>query len=348
MLNKGRALRLIDRALNRHDLDLKGLVVLTEAASNNYIVTPIIAARAGAKEVWAITRDSSYGSASGVTQATQEFADFCGVSDRIKVVYDKKKEMIGRADIVTNLGFVRPIDATMVGMMKEEAVIPLMYAAWEFRETDLDLQACKGRGTPVMGTDESKEAANILPLCGPLCTKMVLEAGFEVAQNNIVVFSRDLFGPILRDAMRSFGAQVALVDDLRAKGALKNLADADCLIVSDYDSEEVVIGEGGQISAEELARLSPGIAIVQFTGLVDADGLKKAGLECHPPRMLARKRMSRTLADLGPMPVIGLHAAGLKVGQAMFEAKRRGLKGEEFVRYVKANSCAEQIRGTQY
>lgn len=61
-----RVKRLICEANDSLRLNLEGLIVLTEAASRNYVVTPIIAAMAGAKTVYAITADSQYGKAKDV------------------------------------------------------------------------------------------------------------------------------------------------------------------------------------------------------------------------------------------------------------------------------------------
>ena len=66
--------------------------------------------------------------------------------------------MVAQADIITNSGHVRPIDAEMIGWMKPTAVIPLMYEAWEFRDADLDLAACQRRGIVVAGTNERHPA----------------------------------------------------------------------------------------------------------------------------------------------------------------------------------------------
>lgn len=63
--NPYRVRRLIEDAIKFNKLDLTNLVVFTEAASRNYVVTPIIAAMAGAK-VYAITSDSPYGKAKDV------------------------------------------------------------------------------------------------------------------------------------------------------------------------------------------------------------------------------------------------------------------------------------------
>jgi prolipoprotein diacylglyceryltransferase len=50
------------------ELDLSGLVVLTEAATRNYVYTTIIAAMAGARIVYGLTQNSNYGSVQEVTK----------------------------------------------------------------------------------------------------------------------------------------------------------------------------------------------------------------------------------------------------------------------------------------
>ena len=49
----------IDQTINKLKLDLKGKIVLTEAATGPYCTTPIIAALAGAK-VFAFTKNTKY------------------------------------------------------------------------------------------------------------------------------------------------------------------------------------------------------------------------------------------------------------------------------------------------
>jgi hypothetical protein len=53
-----RLARLVDEAVARCALDLNGAVVVTEAATGSYAVTPVLAARAGASKVYALTRST--------------------------------------------------------------------------------------------------------------------------------------------------------------------------------------------------------------------------------------------------------------------------------------------------
>ena len=60
-LNSRRLLTLMQAAIQRCELNLHHAWVLTEAASGAYVVTPVLAAMAGAQHVFAVTRASRYG-----------------------------------------------------------------------------------------------------------------------------------------------------------------------------------------------------------------------------------------------------------------------------------------------
>ena len=52
------------------------------------------------------------------------------VDSKIKIHTVKTLDIVSRADIVTNLGFVRPIDKRFISYMKSTAVVPLMFETW--------------------------------------------------------------------------------------------------------------------------------------------------------------------------------------------------------------------------
>src|SRR3954453_5721991 len=102
--------RLIGEALDRCALDLDGLTVLTEAASGAYVVTPVLAAMAGA-DVVAVAAGNAYSSAEEIRELTLRLAGLADVAGRIELVDRKDPAVVAAADIVTNSGQVRPIDA---------------------------------------------------------------------------------------------------------------------------------------------------------------------------------------------------------------------------------------------
>ena len=52
-----RLIKGIIRIIKKFELDLTDKAVLTEAATGNYVVIPVIAAVAGAKKVYALTKN---------------------------------------------------------------------------------------------------------------------------------------------------------------------------------------------------------------------------------------------------------------------------------------------------
>src|SRR5213596_775207 len=88
-LNPRRLAALIDAAVERCHLDLAGRVVLTEAATGAYVVTPVVAARAGAARVYAMTRTTPHGSVGEVERQTLELARVLGVAGRIDIITER-------------------------------------------------------------------------------------------------------------------------------------------------------------------------------------------------------------------------------------------------------------------
>jgi hypothetical protein len=101
------------------ELDLSGKTVLTEAASGPYVVTPIIAALAGAK-VFAYAKPTRYGTVDEVFENTRKCIS--GGNDAnldIQFVKDITPEIISKADIITNSGHLRPLNKDLLKFAKE-------------------------------------------------------------------------------------------------------------------------------------------------------------------------------------------------------------------------------------
>lgn len=345
--NPRRLIALIRRTIAFLELDLSGLVVLTEAASGPYAVTPVLAALAGAERVIAVTRASRYGTVEAVTAQTRALADLCGVNvavsaaprpgdggprsaPTVEIHADRSLDLFAAADIVTNLGFVRPIDADVAAAMKPTAVVPLMCEGWEIRPGDVDLAACRARGIPVLSTNEDYPGLEVFAYSGWLALKMLFDAQIEVHKSRLAVVSSDKFGPVIADRLDRADAVVRLLPHLRGVPAAA-LADLDALIVADYTRDDQIIGPDGDLSAGELAAAAAGATVVQFAGRVDVAGLTAAGVQVYPGIEMPGHRMALTLAALGPRPVIELHAAGLKVGERAVRARLAGRPLNEIV-----------------
>lgn len=314
IVNPRRLVKLIRDAISFLALDLAGLTVLTEAASGPYVVTPVIAALAGAEKVISLTRDSRFAAATDVIAQTEALSALAGAGQVIEIHTERSAQLFSQADIITNLGFVRPIDTEAIAAMKSSAVVPLMCEAWEFRPGDLDLEACQQRSIPVLGTNEDYPGLEVFAYSGLLCQKMLFDAGIELHKSKVLVVGGDKFGRVIRQSLARLGVEVHLISSLSEPPA-ERLAAADAVVVADYTRAGMIIGPDGDVASEDFARMAPTATVIQFAGRIDVRGLVESGVAVFPGIDLGSCRMAKTLAELGPRPVVELHAAGLKIGE---------------------------------
>lgn len=338
-----RAKRITKELVANLNLDLSCLVVLTEAASGNYVFTPLIAAMANAEKVIAVTRDSKYGKAEDIIENTLFLMKYFGIEkEKIQIFKSLKPSMIGKADIVTNLGFLRPINKDFISHLKPTAVIPLMYETWEFREQDLDLRECWNRGILVLGTNENHHALEIFDYVGHLCLKKLYEVEVEVFRSKILLVGTEGYGKNIVETLSAAGGEVLGVTEegeekVRELGGRKigrslkeadvqhEIRNCDAIIINTYSNPDTVIGQSGYISAERLKELAPEASIIQLSGCIDRKSLDEYGFYYIPKDEPGMGHMGWTLAELGPKPLIALHSGGLKVGELLARARLTGL-----------------------
>ena len=329
-MNIKRIEKLIGDAIDMYHLNLSGLTVFTEAASGNYVVTPLIAALAASDRVFAITRDSRYGKAIDVRNFTLKLARKWGVGDRIEVVPDKIPSILSQVDIVTNLGFVRPINKSVIAHLKPTAVLPLMWETWEFREADLDLAECRRVGIMVLGTNEREAGLDLFTYVGYLAVKLAFELEIEIYRSKVVVIGSSVFGESSVKAFDKLEADIKYIDlsagaSLETKSAKSTLRNADLVVLVEHHSPICLIGSEGQITVDEMLALSPHMSIVHIAGNINREEIDNAGVPCLPQKSAAPGHMSVATDYLGPKPVIALHTAGLKVGETMARTRLAGL-----------------------
>lgn len=354
-----RVKKLLIDAIKKFELNLCGFNILTEAASGYFILTPIIAAIAGARKVYAITKDSQYASAEEVKKNTHLLAGYFGVKDKIEILTSLEKKIVKKIDIITNLGFVRPITKQFIDNLKPTAVIPLMWEPWEYRETDLDLKACFKRDILVLGTNEHNAQLQIFGYLGLVTIKLLFEMGIEVFKSNLLVVGTGDFGSIITKCLKKNGANAYWVTahksnypalanlivgtSLKDRKVKKILKNTDAIVFAEHNSKELLLGKNGQISGSILFKLNPSICIVHIAGNIQQSDLVKNCIQFIPSTIAEAGKMSVTTDYVGPKPLIDLHTAGLKIGEEMAHARKKGLSTEEARRKVLKNSLAKDF-----
>jgi len=308
----------IKTKIKEFDLDLSGLTVYTELGSKNYKYTCICAALANAKKVYAISQDSIFGTFEDNLRNLNATCYIPSIRSRIEVVDSKKKEHLQEADIITNSGFVRPLDRATLSMMKPTAVIPLMYETWEFRDADIDFNFCKENDIMVLGVNEECAPMDMMRYSGFLVSKLMFECGLGVHKDKILIIGSGRIGNNLANFMHINGINfkwISLDNNISKIEDIKNeLADFDAIIVAEHYHNTEIIGASGLIHTKDL---NPLVQLIHICGNVDMDSIKEYGLQIYPNPVMSFGYMTASADYLDAKATIELNIAGLKVGEIM-------------------------------
>jgi hypothetical protein len=309
-LDPRRLIRLIGAAIDRCRLDLSGLTVLTEAANGAYVVTPVLAAMAGA-DVYALAASTAYASDEEIKNVTTELAKLGQVTARLHLLDMKDRRILEVADIVTNSGQVRPINGETIHDMKPSSVVPLMNESWEFRPTDVDLEACRARGVTVAGTNERHPDVDVFSFLGQMAVMQLHEAGIPVRGSHILVLSDNDFAPFIVRDLQDSGAAIQHSRHLTVDVISRQ---CDAVVVAMKPGPSPVFTAG---DAKLLNERAPGAVLVQYWGDVDRVALRAAGVPVWPARAPGVGHMGILPSAVGPEPIVRLQAGGLKVGEIL-------------------------------
>jgi hypothetical protein len=314
-----RALQIIKRSIARMKLNLAGYSVLTEVGSNNYLYTPTIAAMGGASKVYACSADNSRFRFIDVANECKEILKYAGLDDKVDIItHQEIYSVLPFVDVITNSGFLRPLDKSKLSIIKSSAVVPLMYEAWEVRNSDIDIDYCKRNNIKVSGTSECHPLVNVFDAVGTLAIKLSLEAGFELYNNNIAVWSKDNFGIKAREGFINAGAASANIFN-DTKELMHHLPNIDLMFICDYNETNCYFGDNGLFNLNEIVALNPCLGIVHLYGNIDNELLKQHGIKVYPDKLGKACHMSESLAYIGATPVIDLQVAGFKVAEEMLK-----------------------------
>jgi hypothetical protein len=324
------SVRLLQSAVSKFALDLRGYTVLTEAASGNYICTPLIAAIAGAR-VFAYGKDSVFGTYRDVEAATNNLAKSLGVSKNLIVTDSFERIPFYELDIVTNTGHLRPIDQRILPRLKRDCVIPLMYEPWEFRKSDIDIALANRLGVSIVGTDEGDTRLRTQSFIGYTVLYFMLHHKKTPFTSKVLLLGSRKFNNAIQDVLIKIGFEVVVVS---SRGELDGLLieDFNVIVPTEIVHDELLIGnQDAWIDSKDI---KSDCLVIHIAGKIDVRNLC-----CRfvPDVPAGPTKMSFTTDFIDPIAVYDLHAAGLKVAEGMLKAKSMGLKGYELCSFVTSN-----------
>lgn len=287
------------------ELGLDGQVILTEAASDEFACTALAAAMTGAEHVYAVTRDSRYGTAKEVIEWNKSLARQCGVSEKITYSTDTPLKYAAKADIVTNLGFVRPINKPMIEVMSPTVSIALMWEPWEYREADLDLSVAQIKGIPVAGTKEDHPHLKTMEYLGDLALKLIEEAR-NIDDLSVCIIGSYPFGAATQKSLKEKNVSAVLNPP--------DYSSYNCIVlVENIDAHPAI----------DVQLVKQEAVIIHIAGVIDDNALRQRHIKKYPDISVGPHQMTLTTAYASQKAVIDLHTAGLKVGSIMNHSMRK-------------------------
>lgn len=322
----------VRRAVTDLELDLHERVVLTEAATGAYVVTPVIAALAGAK-VFACARPSRHGSVADVVDQTRALTRELRLEDdAVTIVETVPPEVVAQSDVITNSGHLRPLGEDVLRHARADAVVPLMYEAWEERPGDVDLDYLRIRGIRVPATNERHPAVGVFDYLGELAIGQIHRAGLSLSRNRFVLLCNNPFGPWLAEALRPLCADLVVLTSVDELLARLPLLDVSGLVLALYPFDQEWVGPDQPLTSGLLADRLPGATLLRFSGHVDESSLRARGVS-HFPASVQRGHMGVLMSDIGPDPVVQLQAGGLKAAELALRGETL-FRGEPLLEWV--------------
>jgi len=314
-----RALAIIKRCIREQNLNLQGKTILTEVGTNAYIYTPIIPLLAGASKVIAWANDGNYGKATEIEKSFSQILTNIKFDGEVVVRLNERNiKDIQESDLITNSGNIRPINSDFLQNCKSGSVIPLMYEAWEIRESDIDIEYCRKKNIPVAGTWENHPSIKVFEYVGLLAAKLIFEAGLEIKENKVWIWSDDDFGVNIKNTLERIGVSQAILSvDINL--FFSKLSEIDLLFLSDYSETRMLLGTNGLIDLDGLKEINPNITIVHLYGKVEVNELNCRNIFVYPNKNGLPHVMTETLGYLGLEPLIRLQVAGFKVGEQLLK-----------------------------
>jgi len=329
-------------SIDKFSLQLNGLNILTEAATGNYAVTPVIAACAGAN-VFALAKDSHYGSIEEISNQIKRLAKSLNVSDKIRIIFSYDDVDLSLIDILTNTGFNRPIDKRIINKLSGKCVIPLMMEPWEYRSSDVDIDACIKKGIKVYGTDECSSLVQTFKYLGYLVLYKLLNNGVSpLSCNKICLIGSEIFVHNVYELLRSNNYDVTCVTDYKEKIQEDQY---NCFVLLEQHRPIRLLG--GRDSFLRHGNLIDGCIIIHISGNVgNSSRFKKIRLIPETPRKFGFMSFTCDLIDSNAL--IDLQSAGFKVAEGMLSANERGLIGEKYKKFMESNYPAKAFSNPCY
>ena len=318
----------IKKSIDKFNLNLKGKVVLTEACNGIYSCTAIIADFSGAKRVYALAKETKYGNFYDIENNFKEYFEN-NLKNNILII-KSLDEINEKIDIVTNSGFLRPINKKYLPFLNNESVISLMYEPWEFRESDIDIALMNKNKIKIYGTNEHDVRLKTMDYIGLTVLYHLLDYKISYFSNKkiLILGNYEFTEPIERVLIENhYKVKVVNKYDCEFKDY-----DYDVFVVAEHKNKQLLIGPNKAYINKFM--LDEKSKVIHICGNVDFKSVK---FEYKPQSPASFGYMSYRTDFIDDMALIDLQTSSLKVAEGMIKANELNLQKKEYKVFMENN-----------
>lgn len=354
-----REFNVVKEQIKNFDLDLTGLVVITECASGFYAYNTFVPILANAKKVIAVSKTTSYGTFDENKKNIEDLAKKFNIDiSTLEVVNKLEDYHLKEVDVITNSGLVRPITSEMMAQMKHTAVIPLMWETWEFRDEDLDLNSAIKNDILVLGTKETSKEIDMRGYAGVLGLAILVYLNLEVYKTKVVLFGNEVLGNAIVETFEKNNVEYLWFvnsptnknqKSYKELGKYKNIIKSyDAVLFAEHSYRDEILTKEHGLTLKELSELNEEIKIGVIAGNINEEELNTSSLEYFPKKIMPAGYMSFQPYHMGAKPVIELFSAGLKIGEQMAKCRLNGMSLKDTIAFMTTKFFAMDFVGKSY
>jgi hypothetical protein len=339
-----RLIRLIEQSIKDFKLDLTGYNILLPATLTEPALAPVMASLAGAETIYVPARDIE------TVNKTSFFVNKLDLKNRIVFIEKENPQILSNLDIVIKGEGISYIDSEFISKLNKDCIISVFPKNFDFTHIEgIDLEECAKKKIPVITVDPDDKNLMLNKYLAHLAIKRCFQANLDIFNSCILLVGGGELMETILSLLKTMNAIVYAAYTDRSQDQLyilKHLQDAETIIVADYPQKaNVVIGNSGFISIDDIVDINPEIRIVHISGRMEANSLVVNRI-FYTPEVITQNLLNVNAGNIGLKALSDITAAVMKIAQTLIKSKNRSLlPGESLVSYNIVNAEGPVVLG---
>ncbi|HBG50171.1 MAG TPA: hypothetical protein DDW90_11905 [Cyanobacteria bacterium UBA9971] len=339
-LKNSKYFELIKQNIDTFKLNLNNYNVLLPDSPKEPALLAVIAAAAGAKNIYVKTNKLPI--KDNITKTVTELG-----FENIKCIDSASQSILSDVNIVVKGGEIDKIDSAFINQLNKKAVITLFPENLDFTDTEnIDLEAFNKETASVIGINSEDKNLNLYKYFSHILLKRCYEAGLDVYKSRLLLVGH---GGLLDSSLQLLKAVGAIVYSCNIQVSidqaflLKRLPELDAIIVIDYpQASKQLIGSKGVISISDIVDLCPHVKIIHFSGKLEENSLNLGKIKCFPAK-ITQNSINLNIRELGENALVEVATACLKVADNLIKSRANSMQINDSVVTYKIISKTQSV-----